>query len=193
MQYKIPKHTANVISALRVVITLIMLAMIFLNQAITFFWLIVAGYITDILDGFVARTFKLESDLGRNLDTLGDILFFPILSAGTIYFYFDFFYANWEITLLLIFAKLIGYLVVYLKLKRLPTAHLRSAQTWGYWLILLVITLFKFSPQPWILYVMTLHATIFSIEYILFCFALTKPEQENLHSYYALKKSLEQK
>jgi len=38
--------------------------------------------LTDVLDGFIARRFKVESDLGAKLDVVSDILFFICIIAS---------------------------------------------------------------------------------------------------------------
>lgn len=191
MKITLPKNTANAVSILRIFLTLGLFYFIVTANSWNFFVLGVIAYLTDILDGWIARTFQLQSDLGRNLDTIGDIFFFSTLVIGTMYFYWDFIVANAVLVSILAFCKFFGYIVVLLKLGRLPTAHLRTAQTWGYWLILFVILAFLYTPQVWLLYVMTIHAFIFSVEYILFCFSLTDRTQENLQSYWALRNELQ--
>ena len=38
-----------------------------------FAWLLLIALLTDVLDGFLARTFHLESELGSRLDSIGDL------------------------------------------------------------------------------------------------------------------------
>lgn len=191
MEYRIPRNTANVISIIRIFLTVVLWYLIYLNNSVLFFSLSIVTYLTDILDGFVARTFQLESDLGRKLDSLGDFFYFLTLLFGVIYFFQGFFLENIiTVVLLLLFGSL-GYVYVLLRFRKYPTAHLRTAQVWGYWLVIFVVLAFLYQPQQWLLYVMTIHALIVSIEVILFYNLHTKPEHENLHSYFALKKQIE--
>ena len=64
---------ANIITSSRVLFSLILL---FTKAFSTSFYVlyIMAG-ITDVLDGIVARKFKLESEFGEKLDTVADICF----------------------------------------------------------------------------------------------------------------------
>ena len=70
---------ADIISALRIVFGLCMLC--FKPFSALFYVFYSLGGITDMLDGFVARKLKIESDFGEKLDSVADIVFF-ICSDG---------------------------------------------------------------------------------------------------------------
>lgn len=192
MKYRIPKNTANVISIIRIFLTVGLWYLIYANNPLVFFYLSIAIFFTDILDGFVARRFKLESDLGRHLDTVGDAIFYPSLGIGTVYFFLDIVTANLLLVSMVAVSKLFGYLFILVKTKKIVALHLRSGQIWVYLLLLLVITAFLNNHQIWILNLMIFVGAIFSIEYILFCAAMTHPSQANLHSYISLRKVIAQ-
>ena len=62
---------ANIITCSRVLFSLILL---FTKAFSTSFYaLYIMAGITDVLDGIVARKFKLESEFGEKLDTVADI------------------------------------------------------------------------------------------------------------------------
>ena len=64
---------ANIITCSRVLFSLILL---FTRAFSTSFYaLYIMAGITDVLDGIVARKFKLESEFGEKLDTVADICF----------------------------------------------------------------------------------------------------------------------
>ena len=64
---------ANIITCSRVLFSLILL---FTKAFSTSFYaLYIMAGITDVLDGIVARKFKLESEFGEKLDTVADICF----------------------------------------------------------------------------------------------------------------------
>lgn len=68
---------ANIITGIRIVCSL---ALIFCPTfSIWFYGLYIIGGISDVMDGIVARAFKLESKLGATLDTIADIVFTVIV------------------------------------------------------------------------------------------------------------------
>ena len=64
---------ANIITSIRIVCSIILL---FTNlSSPPFYALYITAGISDVLDGIVARKFKLESKFGEKLDTVADICF----------------------------------------------------------------------------------------------------------------------
>lgn len=57
----------------------VLLAMNTATPAWIAFWLFVAAAVTDFLDGFVARTFNQQSELGRMLDPIADKLIIAVV------------------------------------------------------------------------------------------------------------------
>jgi phosphatidylglycerophosphate synthase len=47
-------------------------------------WLYLAGYVSDVADGFLSRAMKTESDLGSALDRLADVAFHAAVGLGLI-------------------------------------------------------------------------------------------------------------
>ena len=64
---------ANIITCSRVLFSLILLFTKVFSTS--FYALYIMAGITDVLDGIVARKFKLESEFGEKLDTVADICF----------------------------------------------------------------------------------------------------------------------
>jgi len=89
---KIKNYTADIITALRIPLSIAMLFFKAFSAPFTVLY-IIAG-LTDVLDGFIARRTKTESDFGSRLDTVADIIFFgvvlyriiPILKLSVIFY-----------------------------------------------------------------------------------------------------------
>ncbi|NLE14996.1 MAG: CDP-alcohol phosphatidyltransferase family protein [Spirochaetales bacterium] len=73
----IARNIPNILSLSRIALSFSLFFVA--RQPLFVFWIIVACGITDVLDGFLARTLHCESDLGARLDSLGDLLFFSAL------------------------------------------------------------------------------------------------------------------
>ncbi|MDC7126676.1 MAG: CDP-alcohol phosphatidyltransferase family protein [Spirochaetales bacterium] len=73
------KSIPNIISISRIILSLLLLCL-FKNPVMFVVIYLLAG-LSDILDGFIARRYRLESDLGARLDSLGDLVFYIILGV----------------------------------------------------------------------------------------------------------------
>ena len=70
------KHTANIITALRIAFAAII---VFVPTfSLIFYLLYFLCGLTDMLDGYIARKTKTESDFGARLDSIADIVFVAV-------------------------------------------------------------------------------------------------------------------
>lgn len=71
------KKVPNLVSIIRIILSVILL---FTKPFSTLFFLLyVAGGVSDILDGYIARKYKLTSEFGALLDSIGDFIFILVL------------------------------------------------------------------------------------------------------------------
>lgn len=74
---KMKSYIPNVITVSRILFALLMLLVPTFS---TQFWVFyVYGGISDMLDGFVARRFELQNDLGARLDSISDLVFLVVV------------------------------------------------------------------------------------------------------------------
>lgn len=67
-------YVINGITLYRIVAAPILLILIFTGQFDIFKWLLGISFFTDLIDGFLARRYKVASVLGTRLDSIGDDL-----------------------------------------------------------------------------------------------------------------------
>lgn len=79
------KHIPNFITSLNLASGFISLIFIFNGDLVTASWLILASMVFDFLDGFSARLLKSYSAIGKELDSLADIVSFGVAPAMIIY------------------------------------------------------------------------------------------------------------
>lgn len=79
------KHIPNLITSLNLAAGFISLIYAFSGNLLTASWLILAAMVFDFLDGFSARILNAYSDIGKELDSLADVLSFGVAPAVIIY------------------------------------------------------------------------------------------------------------
>lgn len=156
----IPKNLANYITLSRIILSIFILFTEPLSPI--FFAIFIICGITDILDGYIARTYGLSSDLGSKLDSFADISFFlfflmtisPILTHNHIIFL-------WIISISLI--KIITIIIGFIKYGTLSLIHTYLNKITGLCLIILPFLLLLTSTNI-ILIILCLIASLASIE-----------------------------
>lgn len=79
------KHIPNFITAMNLASGFVAIIFAASGELLTASWLILAAMIFDFLDGFSARLLKAYSDLGKQLDSLADVVSFGVAPGIIIY------------------------------------------------------------------------------------------------------------
>jgi CDP-diacylglycerol--serine O-phosphatidyltransferase len=87
--YSMKRHIPNFITSLNLVSGFAAIIYTANNDLITASWLILAAMIFDFLDGFAARLLKAYSAIGKELDSLADIVSFGVAPGFIIYQWLD--------------------------------------------------------------------------------------------------------
>jgi cardiolipin synthase (CMP-forming) len=80
------RNIPNAISGARLCATVVLLVSILLHRAVLFKWLLLGCLLSDIADGWIARTLHLTSKLGASLDSLADVATMFIGLLGVLLF-----------------------------------------------------------------------------------------------------------
>jgi len=83
------KHIPNFITSLNLASGFIAIILTSRGDIEAASWLIVAAMVFDFLDGFAARLLKAGSDIGKELDSLADIVSFGVAPAFILYNLFE--------------------------------------------------------------------------------------------------------
>lgn len=147
-------NTPNAISLARLFATPMLLAAVLWRRPELFQWLLLACLLSDILDGLIARGFRLQTRLGATLDSTADMLVMMIMIAGVCVFQREFVTAHiWEIgvAVSLYAAELIAALWRYGKISSFHTILSKLA---AYAQGIFVISLFLWGYQRWLFHTM---------------------------------------
>jgi len=83
-------YVINGITIYRIIAAPFLLILLFNGQHHIFKWLLGVSFFTDLIDGFLARKFKVTSVLGTKLDSVGDDLTVLVGVTGLFVLKFDF-------------------------------------------------------------------------------------------------------
>ena len=153
------KHIPNILSATRIALCLPLL----LVDAMTMpFWMlyVIAGT-TDMLDGFLARRWGVESKFGARLDSLADFVF--VLAVGYKLFPWLKLPATlWMMIGLIALVKMVNAVSAYLVRQRIEFLHTKANKLTGFLLFIGVMTIGQsyFIPVAWMISCIALFAAL---------------------------------
>lgn len=121
MQEK-PKNLPNSITVMRMVGTV---SLLFTRPMSLLFYIVytITG-LTDVLDGFIARKFKITSDFGAKLDSIADLLFYSVMLILLIPVLWERLNKSiWFAVLIALALRITAYILSAVKYKEFASSH----------------------------------------------------------------------
>jgi cardiolipin synthase len=152
-------YIVNGITMYRMIAAPILLLLIINHQLEIFKWLLAISFLTDAIDGNLARRYKVISVLGAKLDSVADDLTIVVAMIGMIVFKPDFF--RHEVTLfvvlLVLFVLQTAFAIV--RYGKISSFHTYAAKTAAILQGSFLLLLFFLDKPAWILFYITTAVT----------------------------------
>jgi len=182
-------YLVNAITAYRLLAGPLLVVLIFTGRIYLFKWLLAVSFFTDLIDGFLARRFKVISILGARLDSIADDL--TIVAAIVGLFVLKSAFIREEIGFIAVMLLLYALQNIFAlsKYHKTTSFHIYSAKAaailQGFFLILIFLL-----PQPiYILFYSAAVATIIDLmEEIILVLVLPKWEADVKGLYWVMKR-----
>jgi len=142
----------NLLSLYRLAMAPVIIVFALSEERTLFIVLLCFSFATDVLDGFIARTWNLCTTLGARLDSVADELTYVAALVGV--FQFEYQVLQPHVALLYIF---IGFLVLaavipLIKFRKTPSFHLYSSKANALLQGIFIVTLFVFGFNVYLYY-----------------------------------------
>lgn len=186
LSYKI----INGITLYRLITAPLLIILIFTNRFDLFKWLLGLSFFTDLIDGFLARKFKVTSIFGARLDSIGDDL--TVLAAVTGLFVFEYEFIREEFVILIILFSLwfIQTAFALVRYKKISSFHTYLAKAAAILQGIFFVLIFLLSePLYFLFYAAAIVTGIELIEEIILVALLPKWETNIKGLYWVIKKS----
>lgn len=144
----------NVLSAYRILALLFIVWTIAAGDKQAYITLLSVNLVTDILDGFIARRFHLETEFGARLDSLADIGTYLMAFSGMIVLEQPFIQQHFVEFTALISLYVLVQLTALVRFRRTTSFHLYSSKIVGYVQGIFIFTYFLFGYAAWYFYSM---------------------------------------
>jgi cardiolipin synthase (CMP-forming) len=180
------RNIPNGISLARLLATPILLGTVVFRRPDFFKWLLLTCLLSDILDGLIARIFKLRSRLGATIDSIADIFVTIIMIAGVWVFHEPFVRTHaWEISLA-VGLFLLEMIVSFWRYGRISSYHTILNRISVYAQGIFVMSLFLWGYQAWMFYPMITLAIAASLEEFLLLYLLRECQTDVRGLYWVL-------
>ena len=131
-----------------------MLAAVIVHQKGLFTYLLLACFLSDILDGLIARVFRLRSHIGAFLDSTADMIVFVISIAGVIVFQRDFLQQHAGMVAGLTALYFVQAIAAFFRYGRISSFHTVATRVAAYTEAIFLMSLFLWGYGEWLFYIM---------------------------------------
>jgi phosphatidylglycerophosphate synthase len=185
-------YVVNAITLYRLLAVPLLLFMVMTGQVDTFKWLLAISFMTDAIDGFLARLFKVTSVLGARLDSIADDLTVAAGMVAVIVFKPEFLQQQMPLLIILLVLFLVETTLALIRYRKFSSFHTYSAKFAALMQGIFFILLF-FLPEPLnLLFYITFAATAINlIEEIILVILLPEWKTNVKGVYWVMKKKRE--
>lgn len=182
------KYTiADWFSIYRMVMAPFLLILIFLDFRLLFSWLLLLSYLTDAIDGYLARKLAITSPKGAQLDSLGDQLTFVVGVVGLFFFEAEFMHENLWLLLVAMIPFIAQMLLAFIKYGKATAFHTYLAKLAAITQAIFILWLLFFGPVYWLFYFMIILSIIETLEEIILIFLFDNWVSDVKGLYWGLK------
>ncbi len=158
------RHVPNVLSGARALAVPVLLVLAFEEQRTAFTWVLIPALLSDILDGWIARAFALESRLGAALDSVADSLMLFVSVYGVWVFHPEVIREHAWLCGIAVGLWVLEDLLALARYGRLSSFHTYLSKVVANLLGLFIGWLFLFGFEPWMLYLAAGASIVASLE-----------------------------
>lgn len=179
----------NILSLYRLLMFPVILYFAISKQELLFTWFICINLITDILDGFIARRFNMQTEFGARLDSIADIGTYILAFSGIFIFKSTELQPHYISLYIFLALFVICQTLPLFRWGRFPSFHLYSWKVGGYIQGIWFFTLFVFGFSEAYYYFMLTSGYLAFSEHLILQFMLKEPRSNLKGLYWVLKES----
>ena len=177
----------NILSLYRIVIFPVILYLLLRKNESLFAIFITISLITDILDGLIARVFRMQTRIGAKLDSWADTGTYILAFIAVYLFRWKEIKSEWIILVVFFTVWILSYVVVLTKFKGLIGLHTYLFKITGYLQGAFIVILFLFGYNVWLFYVCLVAGILACMEEIIIILMIKQPVSNVKGLYWILK------
>lgn len=177
----------NALSAYRILALPFIIGAIVHGNKHLYITLLSINLITDILDGWIARTFKVETELGARLDSFADIGTYAMAFTGMIVLENDFVNTHVFSFIILLALYITPQISSLIRFKRTTSFHLYSSKVVGYIQGIFIFTYFSIGFNKFYFHFMIIASSIAYLEALVIVWAIPRLRSNVKGIYFMVK------
>lgn len=177
----------NILSLYRILIFPFILYLLVIKNESLVFLFITISLITDILDGLIARVFKMQTRIGAKLDSLADTGTYILAFIAIYLFRWNEIKNEWVILFVFFVIWVLSYAVVLIKFKGLIGLHTYLSKITGYLQGAFIVLLFLFGYNVWLFYLCLCAGILACVEEIIIIMVIRQPISNVKGLYWIMK------
>jgi len=186
--YKQAWYVINGITLYRIIAAPILLVLLFTKQYDIFKWLLAVSFFTDLIDGYLARKFKVTSILGTKLDSIGDDLTVLVGLIALFVLKLEFIKQHVIIFVILLVLFLVQTSYAFIRYKKMTNFHTYLAKTAALLQgVFLILVFFTDEPSLILFYAATIVTMLELVEEIILIRLLQQWQANVKGIYWVLK------
>lgn len=177
----------NVITSYRLFMAPVILYFIISGQENLFAIFLVINLLTDVIDGYIARKFKMETEIGARLDAFADYFTYILVFIGLFVFKLDELKPYLVSAIIFVSMLVLTVIVSIIKFRRFHSYHTVIEKSGGYVQALFFIGLFTIGFIGPLYYFMIVFGILGAIETIAIDILIPEMRSDILGLYWVLK------
>jgi CDP-diacylglycerol--glycerol-3-phosphate 3-phosphatidyltransferase len=179
-----PVKWINAITLYRIIAFPVLIILIIANRFDIFKWMLMISFLTDAVDGMLARKYKANSVLGAKLDSIGDDLTILAAVIGLAVAKLEFLTQHWLIFAIPLGLFFIQMIAAFIRYEKMSSYHTYLAKSAAILQGFFMCSMFLFDkPAYWLFYTTAIVTTLELIEEIILVFVL-REWKTNVHGLY---------
>ncbi|ELR71460.1 Putative phosphatidylglycerophosphate synthase [Fulvivirga imtechensis AK7] len=181
-------NIADWFSVYRIAALPVIIVAILLDKRTMTGWLLIISFLTDAIDGYLARKKKITSRRGARLDSAGDALTFLVGIFGVYIFGLEKIFQHFYVISVALSLYLFQLILGFIRYGKSSSLHTYSAKTAAVLQATFLVIFYLHEWVPWLFWIAIIISIIETIEEIIIIFILPKWETDVKGLYWVLKR-----
>ncbi len=186
-------NIADWFSFYRIAAAPVLIVLLFFELRLAFAWMLLLSFSTDAVDGYLARSLKITSPRGSQLDSIGDQITFILGIVGLFVFELEFMQHKLPLLLVVFIPYFVQMLIAFIRYGKATAFHTYFAKLSAIVQAVFILTALFLDPIPWLFYSVLVVGVLETLEEITLIFMHDQWTEDVKGIYWAFQKKKKEK